>query len=419
MTTADAPTASAGATRTETDSMGPIEVPADHYWAAQTQRSLHFFAVGRDTMPRPIVRAFGLLKRAAADVNRDLGLLPAERHELIARAADEVADDRGPLAAEFPLRVWQTGLGHAVEHERQRGHRRARQRARHRHTWRQEAGPPQRRREHEPVVERHVPDGAPHGGGDRDLGAADPVGPRPARRAGRARRARGRRSSRSAGPTSRTRCRSRSARSSPGYVAQLDGDVARLEAVLPGLREIALGGTAVGTGLNAHPGVRGAGRARIAELTGQPFTTAPNKFQALAGQEATVFASGALKTLATSLMKIANDIRWLGSGPRAGLGELRLPENEPGSSIMPGKVNPTQSEMLTMVCIQVFGYDAADRVRRQPGQLRAQRLQAGDRARPAARDRAPDRRLPLLPRALRRRPRARPRRGSPSTSQRR
>jgi fumarate hydratase class II len=144
-----------------------------------------------------------------------------------------------------------------------------------------------------------------------------------------------------------------------GYVAQLDGGVARLEAALPGLYEIALGGTAVGTGLNAHPefGIRVA--RRIAELTQQPFVTAPNKFQALAGQEATVFASAALKTLATSLMKIANDIRWLGSGPRAGLGELRLPENEPGSSIMPGKVNPTQSEMLTMVCVQVFAYDTA------------------------------------------------------------
>jgi fumarate hydratase class II len=144
-----------------------------------------------------------------------------------------------------------------------------------------------------------------------------------------------------------------------GYVAALDGDIGRLEAALPALYEIALGGTAVGTGLNAHPefGVRVA--ARIAELTGLPFVTAPNKFAALAGQEATVAASGALRVLATSLMKLANDIRWLGSGPRAGIGELRLPENEPGSSIMPGKVNPTQSEMLTMVCVQVMGYDAA------------------------------------------------------------
>jgi fumarate hydratase class II len=144
-----------------------------------------------------------------------------------------------------------------------------------------------------------------------------------------------------------------------GYVAQLDGDITRIEATLPGLYELALGGTAVGTGLNAHPEFAVRSAARIAELTGLPFVTAPNKFQALAGQEATVFASGALRTTATSLMKIANDVRWLGSGPRAGLGELRLPENEPGSSIMPGKVNPTQSEMLTMVCVQVFGYDAA------------------------------------------------------------
>jgi fumarate hydratase class II len=144
-----------------------------------------------------------------------------------------------------------------------------------------------------------------------------------------------------------------------GYVAQLDGGLARIQATLPGLYEIALGGTAVGTGINSHPEFAQRVAARIAELTGLPFVTAPNKFAALAGQEATVFASGALRTLATSLMKIANDIRWLGSGPRAGLGELRLPENEPGSSIMPGKVNPTQSEAMTMVCVQVMGYDAA------------------------------------------------------------
>jgi fumarate hydratase class II len=144
-----------------------------------------------------------------------------------------------------------------------------------------------------------------------------------------------------------------------GYVAQLEGDIGRIEATLPGLYEIALGGTAVGTGLNSHPRFAELVASRIAELTGLPFITAPNKFAALAGQEATVFTSGALRTLATSLMKIANDIRWLGSGPRAGIGELRLPENEPGSSIMPGKVNPTQSEALTMICVQVMGYDTA------------------------------------------------------------
>ncbi|HET9680533.1 MAG TPA: class II fumarate hydratase, partial [Candidatus Limnocylindrales bacterium] len=144
-----------------------------------------------------------------------------------------------------------------------------------------------------------------------------------------------------------------------GYVAMLDGDIARIESTLPGLYEIALGGTAVGTGINTHPEFAERAAARIRALTGKPFVSAPNKFQALAGQEATVFASAALKTLATSLMKIANDVRWLGSGPRAGLGELVLPENEPGSSIMPGKVNPTQSEMLTMVAVQVIGYDTA------------------------------------------------------------
>ena len=336
--------------------MGPIEVPAEHYWGAQTQRSLHFFAIGANTMPRPVIRAFGILKRAAADVNRDLGLLPVDRHDLIVRAADEVAD--GTLSGEFPLRVWQTGSGTQSNmnvNEVIAGRAN------------EMAGNP--RGGKKPV---HPNDDVNMSQSSNDtfptalhVAAATEISERlvPAVRALRDAldvKARewmpivkiGRTHLQDAVPLTL-------GQEFSGYVAQLDGDLDRLEAVLPGLRQIALGGTAVGTGLNAHPEFAERVAARIADLTGQPFTSAPNKFAALAGQEATVFASGGIRTLATSLMKIANDIRWLGSGPRAGLGELRLPENEPGSSIMPGKVNPTQSEMLTMVAVQVFGYDAA------------------------------------------------------------
>ena len=349
-------TASPPATRTETDSMGPIEVPAAHYWAAQTQRSLKFFAVGRDTMPVPIVRAFGILKRAAADVNHALGLLPGERHERIVRAADEVVE--GTLAAEFPLRVWQTG-----------------------------SGTQSNMNVNEVIAGRANESATGARGGKKPIHPNDDVNMsqssndtfptalhiavatelterlEPAVRALRDALDEKARAWASIVKIGRTHLQDAVpltlGQEFSGYVAALDGDLERIELVLPGLRQIALGGTAVGTGLNAHPEFAERVAARIAELTGQPFVTAPNKFQALAGQEATVFASGALKTLATTLMKIANDVRWLGSGPRAGLGELRLPENEPGSSIMPGKVNPTQSEMLTMVCAQVFGYDAA------------------------------------------------------------
>jgi fumarate hydratase, class II len=336
--------------------MGTIEVPAEHYWAAQTQRSLHHFAIGRDEMPGRIVRAFGLLKLAAASVNAELGLLTPQQHELIAAAASEVADGR--LAGEFPLRVWQTG-----------------------------SGTQSNMNVNEVIAGRanEIATGA--------RGGKDPIHPNdhvnrsqssndtfptalhmavamaidedllPSIRALRdaldAKRAEfddvvkiGRTHLQDAVPLTL-------GQEFSGYVAALDGDVARIQATLPGLYEIALGGTAVGTGINSHPEFAERVARRIAELTRLPFVTAPNKFQALAGQEATVFASGALKTLATSLMKIANDIRWLGSGPRAGLGELVLPENEPGSSIMPGKVNPTQSEALTMVCVQVLAYDVA------------------------------------------------------------
>ncbi len=345
-----------GETRSETDSMGAIDVPADHYWAAQTQRSLHHFAIGRDVMPPEIIWAFGVLKTAAAEVNNELGLLPDEKRRLIVAAAREVAD--GALAGEFPLRVWQTGSGTQSNmnvNEVIAG--RANEVATGRRGGKQPIHP-----NDDVNMSQSSNDTFPtalHMAATMAITARLIPAVRGLRDALDAKRAEfddvvkiGRTHLQDAVPLTL-------GQEFSGYVAQLDGDLERLEQVLGGLRQIALGGTAVGTGLNAHPDFVERVAARIAQLSGLPFTSAPNKFQALAGQEATVFASGALKTLATSLMKIANDIRWLGSGPRAGIGELRLPENEPGSSIMPGKVNPTQSEAMTMVCVQVLGYDAA------------------------------------------------------------
>jgi fumarate hydratase, class II len=350
VTTTDRPT------RTETDSMGAVDVPAEHYWGAQTERSLHHFAISHDTMPPGLIRAFGILKRAAAEVNADLGLLPAEKRDLIVRVADEVT--AGTLAAEFPLRVWQTGSGTQTNmnvneviagraNELAGGARGGKQ----------------------PI---HPNDDVNRSQSSNDtfptalhMAAAMAIVERLLPSVRELRDALAAKSTEFEGIVKIGRTHLQDAvpltlgQEFGGYVAQLDGDIARIEAALPGLYEIALGGTAVGTGLNTHPEFAERSARRIAELTGLPFVSAPNKFAALAGQEATVFASAAMKTLATSLMKIANDIRWLGSGPRAGIGELLLPENEPGSSIMPGKVNPTQSEMLTMVCVQVMGYDAA------------------------------------------------------------
>jgi fumarate hydratase class II len=349
-------TKGSGETRRETDSMGAIDVPADHYWAAQTQRSLHHFAIGRDRMPERIIRAFGLLKLAAADVNAALDLLTAEQHDRIVAAAREVSD--GVLADEFPLRVWQTGSGTQSNmnvneviagraNEVATGSRGGKDPIHpNDHVNRsQSSNDTFPTALHMAVAMALVEDLVPSVRALRD--ALD------AKRAEFAGVVKiGRTHLQDAVPLTL-------GQEFSGYVAQLDGGLERIAATLPGLYEIALGGTAVGTGINSHPEFAERVATRIAELTGLPFVTAPNKFAALAGQEATVFASGALRTLATSLMKIANDIRWLGSGPRAGLGELRLPENEPGSSIMPGKVNPTQSEALTMVCVQVMGYDVA------------------------------------------------------------
>ncbi len=336
--------------------MGPIEVPAGRHWGAQTERSLHHFAISHDTMPPGIIRAFGILKRAAAEVNADLGLLAADKRDLIVRAAEEVAS--GALGSEFPLRVWQTGSG---TQSNMNVNEVIASRANEMATGTRGGKTPIHPNDdvnrsqssndtfptalHMATAMAITEDLIPSVRALRDALAAKATTFEAIVKIGRTHL-------QDAVPLTL-------GQEFSGYVAQLDGGIARLEAALPGLYEIALGGTAVGTGLNSHPEFAERVARRIAALTGLPFVTAPNKFQALAGQEATVFASGALKTLATSLMKIANDIRWLGSGPRAGLGELRLPENEPGSSIMPGKVNPTQSEMLTMVCVQVFGYDAA------------------------------------------------------------
>jgi fumarate hydratase, class II len=342
------------ATRIETDSMGAIEVPAEHYWGAQTQRSLHHFDISSDTMPAGIVRAFGVLKRAAAEVNADLGLLPAETRDVIVRVADEIV--AGDLDGEFPLRVWQTGSGTqsnmnvneviAGRANEILGGTRGGKKPVHPNDH---VNMSQSSNDTFPTA-LHM---AVATALERDLlpsvrALRDALDAKAAAWAGIVKI--GRTHLQDAVPLTL-------GQEFSGYVAQLDAAIEGIEVALPGLHRIALGGTAVGTGLNAHPEFAERVAARIAALTGLPFVSGPNKFQGLAGQEATVFASGALKTLAAALMKIANDVRWLGSGPRAGIGELRLPENEPGSSIMPGKVNPTQCEMITMVAVQVMGYD--------------------------------------------------------------
>jgi fumarate hydratase class II len=343
-------------TRTETDSMGAIEVPADHYWGAQTERSLHHFAISGNRMPDEVIRSFGILKRAAAEVNADLGLLPADKRDLIVRVASEIT--AGDLDGEFPLRVWQTGSGTQSNmnvNEVIAG------RANELATGTRGGKTP-----------IHPNDDVNRSQSSNDtfptalhMAVAMALDDRLLPAVAELRDALDAKARAFEGIVKIGRTHLQDAvpltlgQEFSGYVAQLDGDIARIRATLPGLHELALGGTAVGTGLNSHPAFADKVAKRIAELMGLPFVSAPNKFQALAGQEATVFASSALRVLATSLMKIANDVRWLGSGPRAGLGELLLPENEPGSSIMPGKVNPTQAEMLTMVCVQVMGYDVA------------------------------------------------------------
>ena len=346
--------AGARATRTETDSMGEIEVPADRYYGAQTQRSLIHFNIGFDTMPREMIRALGILKKAAALVNQDLGKLSGEKARLIAEAADEVIEGR--LDEHFPLRVWQTGSGTQTNmNANEVISNRAIERA---------GGVLGSKKPIHPNDDVNMSQSsndtfptAMHIAAAEQMNALIPEVER--LRASIEEKAAefadvvkiGRTHLQDATPLT-------VGQEFSGWAEMLRRDTERLRQVLPGLYDLAIGGTAVGTGLNAHPEFAERAAQKIAELTGLPFRSHPNKFTALSAHDEIVFASGALKTLAASLMKIANDVRWLASGPRAGLGELVLPENEPGSSIMPGKVNPTQSEAMTMVAAQVLGNDA-------------------------------------------------------------
>lgn len=343
-------------TRVESDSMGKIEVPADVYWGAQTQRSLEHFAIGQDFMPAELIRAFGILKKAAAMTNCDLGLMKKDMMEMIVNAADEVI--AGKWNNQFPLKVWQTGSGTQTN---MNVNEVISNRAIEMATGVLGSKDPVHPNDHvnqsqssndtfptamhiaaaESIVHRLLP---------AILELRDGLAEKQKKFAHIVKT--GRTHLQDAVPLTL-------GQEFSGYVAQLDAAIVNIEKTMPNLYELAIGGTAVGTGLNTHPKFAVKTAAKIAELTGLPFVTAPNKFAALAANDAFVFASGALKTLACALMKIANDVRWLGSGPRCGLGELILPANEPGSSIMPGKVNPTQSEALTMVCVQVMGHDAA------------------------------------------------------------
>jgi fumarate hydratase class II len=342
-------------TREETDSLGAVEVPAHRYWGAQTQRSLHHFSIGDDHMPKAVIRGMAILKKAAAITNQDLGQLSAEEAKLIVQAADEIID--GKHDEEFPLYVWQTGSGtqtnmnvnevianRAIELAGGERGSKAPIHPNDHVNMSQSSNDTFPTAMHiaatEEIVHRLIPSVTEL----RDALAVKVEEFRDIVKIGRTHL-------QDAVPLTL-------GQEFSGYVAQLDDDVERIRLALPGLYELPIGGTAVGTGLNAPPGFAERCAAKIAELTGLPFVSARNKFAALAAHDAFVFASGAVKTLAVSLMKIANDIRWLASGPRAGLGELILPENEPGSSIMPGKVNPTQSEAMTMVCTQVLGNDA-------------------------------------------------------------
>ncbi|HXJ58918.1 MAG TPA: class II fumarate hydratase [Verrucomicrobiae bacterium] len=343
-------------TRTETDSMGAIEVPTDCYYGAQTARSLIHFNIGRDLMPAEIVRAMGILKKAAALVNQDLGKLPPEKCRLIVQAADEVI--AGRLDDHFPLRVWQTGSGTQTNmNANEVISNRAIELAGGQMGSKKPIHP-----NDDVNMSQSSNDTFPTA---MSIAAATELSERllPAVQELRGALEHKRAEFESIVKIGRTHLQDATpltlGQEFSGYVALLDADLARLQQALPGLRELAIGGTAVGTGLNAHPEFAERAARKIAELTGQPFVSHPNKFAALSAHDELVMASGVLKTLAASLMKIANDIRWLGSGPRCGLGELSLPENEPGSSIMPGKVNPTQCEALTMVCVQVMGNDAA------------------------------------------------------------
>jgi fumarate hydratase class II len=343
-------------TRTESDSMGKIAVPADRYYGAQTARSLIHFAIGKDTMPPELIRAFGILKKAAALVNQDLAKLPADKTALIAQAADEVI--AGKLNDHFPLRIWQTGSGTQTNmNVNEVISNRAIELAGG------EMGSKKPIHPNDDVnMSQSSNDTFPAA---MHIAAATETRQRLLPAVKKLRDALDAKAQEFADVVKIGRTHLQDAtpltvgQEFSGYVNLLDRDGGRIAMALDGLYDLAIGGTAVGTGLNAHPEFAERAAKKIAELTGLPFRSHPNKFAALSAHDELVFASGALKTLAASLMKIANDIRWLASGPRCGLGELSLPENEPGSSIMPGKVNPTQSEALTMVAVQVMGNDAA------------------------------------------------------------
>jgi fumarate hydratase class II len=343
-------------TRTESDSMGKIEVPMDRYYGAQTARSLIHFAIGKDTMPPELIRAFGILKKATALVNRDLGKLPEEKANLITQAADEVIS--GKLNEHFPLRIWQTGSGTQTNmNVNEVISNRAIQIAHGKMGTKTPIHP-----NDDVNMSQSSNDTFPAA---MHIAAATETSRRllPAVKSLRDALDAKAKEFASVVKIGRTHLQDATpltvGQEFSGWVSLLDRDGGRIAVALDGLFDLAIGGTAVGTGLNAHPEFAERAARKISELTGLPFRSHPNKFASLSAHDEIVFASGALKTLAASLMKIANDIRWLASGPRCGLGELTLPENEPGSSIMPGKVNPTQAEAVTMVAVQVMGNDAA------------------------------------------------------------
>jgi fumarate hydratase, class II len=342
--------------RVESDSMGKIDVPSDRYWGAQTQRSIENFKIGGERFPREMIKALGTLKKASSLVNKELGLLDEKKAKAICQAADEVIE--GKLDDHFPLVIWQTGSGtqsnmNANEVISNRAIE----------ILGGEKG------SKTPI---HPNDDVNKSQSSNDsfptamhIAAVEEISLRllPALKIFRDALDKKSKAFDKKIKIGRTHLQDATpltlGQEFSGYVAQIDRGISNIKAVLPSLLELAQGGTAVGTGLNTHPQFATKVAAQIAKLTGFPFVTAPNKFEALASHDSLVFASGALKSLAASFMKIANDVRWLASGPRCGLGEISIPENEPGSSIMPGKVNPTQSEAMTMCCVQVMGNDAA------------------------------------------------------------
>ena len=343
-------------TRTEHDSFGPIEVPAERLWGAQTQRSLLHFRISSEKQPPELLAALTLVKKATAQVNAELGQLSDEKASAIVRAADEVLS--GQHHAEFPLSVWQTGSGTqtnmnvnevlANRASELLGGGRGAARLVHPND---DVNRGQSSNDVFPTAMAVAATLALRGRVEPALAALSATISAKARAFDQVVKI-GRTHLMDATPL-------RFGQELSGWAAQLDHGLSHLQSALPHLSELALGGTAVGTGLNAHPELGARVAARLSVLSGQPFVSAPNKFEALSAHDALVFAHGALKTLAVSLTKIANDVRWLASGPRAGLAEIRIPENEPGSTIMPGKINPTQSEALTMACAQVLGNDVA------------------------------------------------------------